>query len=60
MTDAEVGAGLVLPYVASAVAGQGGAVAILLIIFMVTSGSSSFGVALTCFDRLAHLSPLPS
>lgn len=42
MTDAEVGAGLVLPYVASAVAGKGGAVAILLILFMVWSIPSSF------------------
>jgi Na+/proline symporter len=35
MTDAEVTGGLVLPYVAQAVAGKGGAAAILLTIFMV-------------------------
>ena len=35
MTPAEVSGGLVLPYASQAVAGKGGAVAILLILFMV-------------------------
>ena len=39
MTQAEVASGLVLPYAAEAVAGKGGAVAILLIIFMVLRAS---------------------
>ncbi|KAF2447889.1 SSS family solute:Na+ symporter [Karstenula rhodostoma CBS 690.94] len=34
MSEAEVGAGLVLPYVAQTVAGKGGAAALLLVIFM--------------------------
>jgi hypothetical protein len=37
MTDEEIGAGLVLPYVAQAVAGQAGAAVLLVIIFMVGS-----------------------
>ncbi|KAF4123119.1 urea-proton symporter [Geosmithia morbida] len=41
LTDAEVGAGLVLPYTASAVAGKGGAVAILLILFMACTSVAS-------------------
>lgn len=42
MTDAEVSAGLVLPYAAVALLGKGGAVATLLIVFMaVTSATSS-------------------
>lgn len=35
MSEADVGAGLVLPYVAQTVAGKGGAAALLLVIFMV-------------------------
>jgi Na+/proline symporter len=41
MTQAEVAGGLVLPYAASAVAGTGGAVAILLILFMACTSVSS-------------------
>ncbi|KAL3472385.1 Sodium:solute symporter family-domain-containing protein [Aspergillus californicus] len=41
MTDAEVSGGLVLPYTASAVAGQGGAAAILLILFMACTSVAS-------------------
>lgn len=39
MTEAEINAGLVLPYVAQAVAGKAGAAAILLSIFMVRTTS---------------------
>lgn len=35
MTHAEVSGGLVLPYVSQAIAGKGGAGAVLVIIFMV-------------------------
>ncbi|KAH8660487.1 SSS family solute:Na+ symporter [Xylariales sp. PMI_506] len=41
MTSAEVSGGLVLPYTASAVAGQGGAVAILLMLFMACTSVTS-------------------
>ncbi|KAL2816596.1 Sodium:solute symporter family-domain-containing protein [Aspergillus cavernicola] len=41
MTQAEVSGGLVLPYTASAVAGKGGAVAILLILFMACTSVAS-------------------
>jgi urea-proton symporter len=41
MTTAEVSGGLVLPYTASAVAGQGGAVAILLMLFMACTSVTS-------------------
>ncbi|KAF2638816.1 SSS family solute:Na+ symporter [Massarina eburnea CBS 473.64] len=41
MTEAEVGAGLVLPYVAQTVAGKGGAFAILLTIFMSSTSIAS-------------------
>ena len=37
MTAQEVSSGLVLPFTSQAVAGKGGAVAILLVIFMVTA-----------------------
>ncbi|KAL3465741.1 Sodium:solute symporter family-domain-containing protein [Aspergillus heterothallicus] len=41
MTEAEVSGGLVLPYAASAVAGKGGAAAILLILFMACTSVAS-------------------
>lgn len=41
MTTAEVGGGLVLPYTAAAVAEKGGAVAILLILFMACTSVAS-------------------
>ncbi|KAK7416599.1 hypothetical protein QQX98_005070 [Neonectria punicea] len=41
MTEAEVGGRLVLPYMAQAVAGKGGAVAILLILFMACTSVAS-------------------
>ncbi|KAL5333096.1 hypothetical protein BJX70DRAFT_392458 [Aspergillus crustosus] len=41
MTQAEVSGGLVLPYTASAVAGKGGAAAILLILFMACTSVTS-------------------
>lgn len=41
MTQAEVSGGLVLPYTAVAVAGKGGAVAILLILFMACTSVAS-------------------
>ncbi|KAL4869935.1 hypothetical protein BDV12DRAFT_208220 [Aspergillus spectabilis] len=41
MTQAEVSGGLVLPYAASAVAGKGGAAAILLILFMACTSVAS-------------------
>lgn len=62
MSDAEVGASLVLPYVAQTVAGKGGAAAILLVIFMsctsiasaqmiATSSIISFDIAGTYFIK---------
>ncbi|KAK7548417.1 SSS family solute:Na+ symporter [Phyllosticta citricarpa] len=48
MTDAEVSGGLVLPYTAQAVAGKGGAAAILLILFMAcTSVASALLIAMS-------------
>ncbi|KAM7198472.1 Sodium:solute symporter family domain containing protein [Rhypophila sp. PSN 637] len=48
MPDADVSAGLVLPYAAVALLGQGGAVATLLIVFMaVTSATSSQLIAVS-------------
>jgi len=48
MSDADVSAGLVLPYAAVALLGSGGAVATLLIVFMaVTSASSSEYIAVS-------------
>lgn len=48
MSDADVTAGLVLPYAAVALLGQGGAVATLLIVFMaVTSATSSELIAVS-------------
>ncbi|KAL4780388.1 Sodium:solute symporter family-domain-containing protein [Aspergillus varians] len=41
MTQAEVSGGLVLPYTASAVAGKGGAAAILLVLFMACTSVAS-------------------
>lgn len=41
MTQAEVSGGLVLPYTAQAVAGKGGAAAILLILFMACTSVAS-------------------
>lgn len=45
MTNEEVSGGLVMPYMAQAVAGKGGAVAILLILFMVRPRRFESGVA---------------
>jgi hypothetical protein len=39
MTDTEINSGLVLPYVIQAVAGKGGAAALLITIFMVSQPS---------------------
>jgi len=48
MSDADVSAGLVLPYAAVALLGSGGAVCTLLIVFMaVTSASSSEYIAVS-------------
>lgn len=48
MLDADVSAGLVVPYAAVALLGSGGAVAILLIVFMaVTSASSAELIAVS-------------
>jgi Na+/proline symporter len=48
MADADVSAGLVVPYAAVALLGKGGAVAILLIVFMaVTSASSAELIAVS-------------
>lgn len=48
MTEADVSAGLVLPYAAVALLGKGGAVATLLIVFMaVTSATSSELIAVS-------------
>lgn len=48
MDDADVSAGLVVPYAAVALLGQGGAVAVLLIVFMaVTSASSAELIAVS-------------
>lgn len=48
MSDAEVSAGLVLPYAAVALLGKGGAIATLLIVFMaVTSATSSELIAVS-------------
>ncbi|CAL3973009.1 unnamed protein product [Diplocarpon coronariae] len=41
ISSQEVGAGLVLPYAAMAIAGKGGAVAVLLVIFMAATSTSS-------------------
>lgn len=43
MTDADVSAGLVLPYAAVALLGSGGAVCALLIIFMAVTSATSSG-----------------
>src|SRR6202048_3830856 len=43
MPDADVSAGLVLPYAAVALLGSGGAVATLLIVFMAVTSASSSG-----------------
>jgi len=45
MSDADVSAGLVLPYAAVALLGSGGAVATLLIVFMAVTSASSSGTA---------------
>lgn len=48
MADADVSAGLVVPYAAVAILGKGGAVAVLLIVFMaVTSASSAELIAVS-------------
>jgi Na+/proline symporter len=48
MEDADVSAGLVVPYAAVALLGKGGAVAVLLIVFMaVTSASSAELIAVS-------------
>jgi Na+/proline symporter len=48
MDDADVSAGLVVPYAAVALLGKGGAVAVLLIVFMaVTSASSAELIAVS-------------
>jgi Na+/proline symporter len=43
MADADVSAGLVLPYAAVALLGSGGAVCALLIIFMAVTSATSSG-----------------
>lgn len=43
MSDADVSAGLVLPYAAVALLGSGGAVCTLLIVFMAVTSASSSG-----------------
>jgi Na+/proline symporter len=45
MSDADVSAGLVLPYAAVALLGSGGAVATLLIVFMAVTSASSSGMS---------------
>lgn len=61
MTEAEVSAGLVLPYAAVALLGKGGAVATLLMVFMaVTSATSSELIAVSSictYDLSEYPSP---
>jgi Na+/proline symporter len=49
MTSQEVDEGLVLPYVAQAVAGKGGAAALLLVIFMVCI---LYCASILCFPKI--------
>ena len=57
MTDADVSAGLVLPYAAVALLGSGGAVCALLIIFMaVTSATSSGRSPFICHNHPLSIS----
>lgn len=63
MSDADVSAGLVLPYAAVALLGKGGAVATLIIVFMaVTSATSSELIAVSSiftYDLFVAFEPPP-